>query len=95
MSLTYQPFAEMPEIETLSHELHMNVPDDERLLSGLAGIGLVLTALCRAGSGKWLLLGFGGALLRRAVSGECPLYRHLNWDRRHHRPSTVQDFDGV
>ncbi len=83
MSLTYQPFAEIPEIENLSHDLKMNVPDSERTLSALAGAGLLALSIGRSGGSKWVLLGLGAALVGRAVSGQCPWYRHLKVDRRH------------
>ncbi len=49
MSLTYQPFAETPELQELSHELHMNVPQTERAVSALAGAALIGAALARRG----------------------------------------------
>jgi len=88
MSLTYQPFDGLPQIEALSEELYANVTDSERLLSGLAG--MALCALGTAGVGRskglnWLLLGLGAALVHRGTSGHCPLYKHLMHDNRPHR----------
>lgn len=85
MSLTYQPFAEIPEIKKLAHELQMNMPDNERALSAIAGAGLFVLGLGegRSGVARWLLLGLGAALVHRGVSGQCALYRQLQVDRRH------------
>lgn len=87
MPLTYQPFDGLPQIEALSEELNVNVTDPERLLSGLAGMGLC--ALSTAGLGgsralNWLLLGLGAALVHRGTSGHCPLYKHFMHDKRPH-----------
>jgi hypothetical protein len=84
MSLTYQPFAKFPEIETLSHELHVNVPDEERLYSGVAGLGLCALGMAFPKGIKWLLLGLGAALIHRGTSGHCPLYTRLMRDKRHY-----------
>lgn len=83
MSLTYQPFAEIPEIKALSHELHMNVPDSERTLSTVVGAGLFSLGLVRSGWRRWALLGLGAALVGRGATGQCPGYRCLNLDMRH------------
>lgn len=85
MSLTYQPFAQTPEVDRLSHDLQMNLPDGERVLSGVFGIGLTAAGLARGGVTRWALLLAGGALLRRSLTGRCPLYQHLDLDRRHDR----------
>jgi uncharacterized membrane protein len=85
MSLTYQPFAQTPEVDRLSHDLGMNLPDAERVVSGAVGFGLVAAGLARSGVFRWGLLLAGGALLRRAYSGHCPVYQHLDMDRRHDR----------
>lgn len=83
MSLTYQPFAEVPEIQALSHELHMNVSDNERTLSALAGASLFVLGLARSDWSKWVLLGLGAALVGRGATGQCLGYRALNMDKRH------------
>ena len=85
MSLTYQPFAQTPDVDRLSRDLQMNLPDGERVASGVLGLGLAAAALARAGFARWALLLPGGALLRRSLSGHCPLYQHLDLDRRHGR----------
>jgi len=86
MALTYQPFSEAhdPHLEELDHELHMNIPDGERLLFGLAGAGLVLLAGKFRGVTQWLLIAAGTALARRALRGYSPTYAHLAVDPRHH-----------
>jgi len=63
----------------------MNVPDAERVVSGLIGAGFTVAALARGGMARWALLLVGGALLRRALSGRCPLYKRLELDQRHSR----------
>lgn len=85
MSLTYQPFASLPEVEALSEELNVNVTDPERLASGMMGMGLCAAGICLRGSQglKWLLLGLGAALIHRGTSGHCPLYKHFMHDNRH------------
>lgn len=83
MSLTYQPFAEVPAVQDLSHELHMNVPDAERTLSALAGVGLLTFGISRSGWDKWVWMGLGAALVGRGASGRCPWYSHIQVDRRH------------
>lgn len=85
MSLTYQPFAQTPEVDRLSHDLQMNLPDGERILSGVIGLGLTGAGLAREGLTRWALLLLGGALLRRSFTGRCPVYQHLELDRRHER----------
>ena len=72
MSLTYQPFAQTPEVDRLSHDLQMNLPDGERVLSGVIGFGLTAAGLARGGLTRWALLLAGGALLRRSLTGQVP-----------------------
>ena len=85
MSLTYQPFAQTPDVDRLRHDLQMNLPDGERVVSGVLGLGLAAAGLARGGFARWALLLVGGALLRRGLSGHCPLYQQLDLDRRHGR----------
>jgi DUF2892 family protein len=84
MSLTYQPFAKLPEIEALSDELKMNVPDEERLYSGIAGLSLCALGMAFPRGFKWLFLGLGAALIHRGTSGHCPWYTHRLRDKRHY-----------
>jgi hypothetical protein len=85
MSLTYQPFAQTPQVEELRQDLEMNVSDNERILSGGVGAGLIAMALSGSGFSRWLVMLLGGAMIQRAMSGKCPLYQHLEVDRRHGR----------
>jgi len=54
-------------------------------LAACSALGLAAAALARTGFARWALLLAGGALLRRSLSGHCPLYQHLDLDRRHGR----------
>jgi uncharacterized membrane protein len=54
----------------------VNVGKTERLVSGIAGAGLIVLALRRKRF-RGLLLPLGGNLLTRAVSGRCPVNRAL------------------
>jgi uncharacterized membrane protein len=83
MPLTYQPFANAPEIPRIDHEFQMNVPDNERVVSGVAGIALVVAAFRGTGLFRLLSLAGGVALLTRGVTGRCPFYDSLGMDRRH------------
>ena len=83
MPLTYQPFANAPEVRKIDKDLRMNVADDERIISAAAGGGLILAGLARGGVGRLLLLGAGGALLCRAWTGRCPWYDYQRIDKRH------------
>lgn len=85
MSLTYQPFAQIPEVDRLSHELQMNLSDGERVISGGVGLGLALAGLANGGVIRWALLFAGAMLLHRSLTGQCPLYKRLDLDRRHER----------
>lgn len=53
-----------------------NVDDRERLISLLVGAGLAGLGLRRWKS-PVLAVGLAGLLLRRALTGNCPLYRRL------------------
>ncbi|MDB6170746.1 MAG: hypothetical protein JWL59_57 [Chthoniobacteraceae bacterium] len=83
MPLTYQPFAQVPAVEELRHDLEMNVSDNERLLSGGIGAGLIAMALSGSGFSRWIVMLLGGALVHRGISGKCALYQHLDVDKRH------------
>jgi uncharacterized membrane protein len=86
MSLTYQPFAKTPEVDRLQHDLQMNVPEGERMLGGMLGLGLAAAGLASRGPARWFLLVASGLLLRRSVTGHCDLYEKLELDKRHDRP---------
>ena len=83
MSLTYQPFAEIPQVEILRTDLRMNVPDSERIFSGILGAGAIAASLPRSGAARWVLLAAGAALIARAWSGRCLCYEAQGVDRRH------------
>ncbi len=85
MSLTYQPFAQTPQLDELKHDLQMNVPNRERVPSGVVGASLIAAGLARHGLARWTLLLVGGALLHRALTGHCAVYRQLDVDKRHQR----------
>ncbi len=56
--------------------LGTNIPSTERLASGLLGLGLTLFGLGRQRTllGR-VALGLGIAVVERAVTGNCPIYR--------------------
>lgn len=60
----------------------INVPESERTLSILGGGALLALALSRAqGWRRAALLGAGGMLVQRGLSGHCQVYEALNVDR--------------
>ena len=81
MPLTYQPFQEMPEVETVDHPgrptPRQNVGQQERNWSVIGGAALA--ALSLGGRGLTRLLGVlaGGALVYRGVTGHCHMYEAL------------------
>ena len=83
MSLSDQPFARIPEVETLGQELKMNVSDQERTISGIASVLLMSEAPTHRGLERLILLMMGGACALRALSGRCLLYQTLGIDTRH------------
>ena len=83
MALTYQPFADVPEVAKLAHELHMNVSDGERLGSGFVAVRFLAAGVGRRGVSRWALLLLGGVLLLRSLTGKCQVYRELGIDTRH------------
>jgi uncharacterized membrane protein len=83
MSLTYSPFAETPAVAEIAEDLRMNLPDSERIASGIFGVALAGAALSRVGPARWLLLIAGAALFRRGFTGRCPAYSQIGLDRRH------------
>ena len=86
MPLTYQPFQDMPEVETSeaprqSSADRVNVSRQERNWSILGGAAIV--GLSLAGRGLTRLLGalVGGSLIYRGVSGHCHTYEMLGINR--------------
>jgi len=65
----------------------INVGDNERLISAVAGGALALYGATRGSLGGWLLAGLGAALGYRAASGHCGLYEKLGVDTTTTRPS--------
>jgi uncharacterized membrane protein len=60
----------------------INVADPERWASGILGGMLTLLALKKRGLGGLALMGLGGALLYRSVTGHCDVYESLGIDGR-------------
>lgn len=83
MSLTYQPFAEVPQLDEMAEELHMNVSNNERLGSAAAAIALLAFAVRQWGISRWAALLTSGSLLWRSASGHCAMYDRLGKDTRH------------
>ncbi len=85
MSLTYQPFAAIPEIEKLGEDLKMNLSDEERFGSAAIGAVLLGYGLARNAVTRWPALILGGLLLWRGESGKCHVKQALGQDGRHRR----------
>jgi uncharacterized membrane protein len=81
MPLTYQPFSEMPEVETVdAPERPMswqNVGQQERNWSVIGGAALVAVSLVGRGLSRILGTLAGGALVYRGVTGHCHMYEAL------------------
>ncbi|HEX6057637.1 MAG TPA: SRPBCC family protein [Gemmatimonadaceae bacterium] len=61
---------------------HVNVPDTERTLSVLGGGALLALAFSRAhGWRRAAILGAGGMLVQRGLTGHCQVYQALGVDR--------------
>ncbi len=83
MSLTYQPFAELPEIEKLGEDLRMNLSDEERFGSAALGAAMIGYGLVRNAETRWPALILGGLLLWRGHKGQCHVKQALGQDSRH------------
>ncbi len=83
MSLTYQPFAVLPEIEKLAGDLQMNISDEERFGSAAIGAALLGYGLARNAVTRWPALVLGGLLLWRGETGKCYVKRALGKDGRY------------
>ncbi|HSI64265.1 MAG TPA: DUF2892 domain-containing protein [Candidatus Saccharimonadia bacterium] len=78
MSLTYQPFAAVPEVVALGKELKSNVHDVERAASVIAGVAAIFGAMrARGGLERLLGLATAGAFIYRGVTGHCHAYDWL------------------
>lgn len=82
MSLTFQPFAEIPELDHLRTELYHNVGSKERLGSLAAGVAVVLAGIPLGAVARSVLLAAGAALVYRAAAGHCPVYERLGVNKR-------------
>ena len=83
MPLSDQPFARIPEIETLSHVLKMNVSERERIVTAIASVLMMSEARSHYGLERWILVMIGAACAWRAFTGRCLLYQRLGIDTRH------------
>jgi hypothetical protein len=82
MSLTYQPFADTPEVVELGRELNKNISDAERVMSmGLAG-ALFFAGLRSRGILSLALCVGAAALGVRAVTAHCPAYYRAGMSTR-------------
>jgi uncharacterized membrane protein len=73
-------------------ECHANDPNvgfQERIVSSLAGGLLAAYGLSSHRRGSLVMLGLGGALLYRGITGRCHAYRALGVDTAHPHPATV------
>jgi uncharacterized membrane protein len=81
MPLTYQPFSEMPEVETVEPSYHpqtpLNVGRQERNWSIIGGAALVAASLAGRGLSRFLGTLLGGALVYRGLTGHCHTYEAL------------------
>ena len=81
MPLTYQPFQEMPEVETVDAldrpMSRQNVGREERNWSVIGGAALAAFSLAGRGIARILGTLAGGALVYRGVTGHCHLYDAL------------------
>jgi uncharacterized membrane protein len=65
--------------------MRMNLRNQERIGSILAGGTLMAVALGRSRSSRWVLFGIGAGLVLRGATGHCALYEQLGIDRRDRR----------
>jgi uncharacterized membrane protein len=86
MPLTYQPFADNPEIENIAHSApsgemehshSQNVGRTERNWSVIGGAALAALSLTGRGIGRILGMIAGAALVHRGVTGRCQVYQSL------------------
>ncbi len=87
MPLTYQPFQDMPEVETSdsSHSAsanRVNIGRQERNWSIIGGAAIIGIGLAGRGLSRILGALIGGSLIYRGVSGHCHTYEMLGIDRR-------------
>ncbi len=75
--LQYQPFAAVPQLEKLRHELFVNVPEAERKMSLAMGVACIVYGLQQRSLSGVLLAITGGAAIYRGATGHCPLYEAM------------------
>jgi uncharacterized membrane protein len=73
-------------------QMKPNVGTTERIVSGLAGGGLLLTGLKHRGVSGLIMALLGAELVRRAATGRCPLYEQIGVDTAAPKPSRAEDF---
>lgn len=92
MSLTYQPFADTPDLVQLGKQLYQNVGESERLLSIGLGAVVGIAAISKGGWRSLALYGAAVALIGRGMSGHCPLYYSTHCSTR--SPELPKSGDG-
>lgn len=65
---------------TADRQRRVNVGEDERVISVVAGTMLAALGLGRRGLGGLVTAGLGGALVYRGATGVCPGYQSLGYD---------------
>ena len=96
MPLTYQPFAEIPEIEDLRHDLSRNVSDVERVASVLGGAAMFGLGLRQRSLGGIFVALLGGMLIHRGATGHCQMYEAMGVNpRQRQRDKGVPDHKGT
>lgn len=90
MSLTYQPFAEVPEVVELGKQLDKNVGVGERWLT-MALSGALFTAGLRSRGLVAVALHTGAlALSARSLTAHCPLYYRMGINTNQPGPASPE-----
>ncbi len=96
MPLTYQPFAQTPEVDELRRDLSRNVADVERVASVLGGAAMLGLGLRQRSFGGILLALLGGTLIHRGATGHCKMYEAMGVNSRQLKDGTgVPDNQGT
>ena len=91
MSLTYQPFSDLPPVENpKTRGTLRNVGRQERTWSIVGGAAVMLASLAGKGMARIAGLLAGGALIYRGSTGYCPTYKALGIN-----PEGVREHPGV
>ena len=77
MTLTANPLADMPELDSVRKTLATNVPTAERAGSIALGAATILYGISRRSLGGTLLALAGATLVARGATGHCALYEKL------------------